>query len=320
MTFGEQSTTLGPLNVSPSISIIALASLPHPFPSLASKLDLGKGLVNLPFIVSLPTPANEHQSFKSVALPLVAVTASPEFNATHIRINVLGHILPLSDAGALPDAISKFVSNYLSYRPSPIVVSSPLYSSLAITADFPPPSHKLELLRDIRITNMKINPRLGLSNAIASDIGLMEILASANVYARVVLPDGVDIDLTVKRVWIDCLVFDGPVSDDFGSNSHAFPSSFTHPVEKLDEPPVPQPLPLPSPLPPRAFGRLTPRSWLNTTSSSDPIQQATSVVEGRSVYVKADVVNVPLEMLPGRQSELTRFVTKVVLIVACFFL
>lgn len=303
-------------NTSPNLLIVARASLPHPFPSLASRLDIGKGFSNLPFTISLPLHpgvAPKIANGLSDSIPVVTVLASPELNATHIRIHLSGHVLPLSNSTYLPYAISVFVNNYLSYRPSPIAISSPLYPLMEISANFPPPSHKLEILRDVKIEDMNIHPGPLVANLPSFGMHLMDILASAKVHARVVLPEGIDINLTVKRLWVDCLIFDGEVPPDlFPTNPPSFPTP-TKSFKKLDDPPLPEPLPLPTPLPPLAFGRITPRAWLNATSSSHPQSDDIEVenTDGRSIYVKADVVDVPLAVLPGRQNELTKFVTKV---------
>jgi len=309
------SSTIETSSVANTVLVTARASLPHPFSSLVSKINLGKDFTSLPFIISLPIPNDTESKDRSLAanIPIVSVSASPEFNLTHMRIDISGHVLPLSNSSDLPKAISSFVSSYLSYQPSPISVFSPLYPSMEINAKFPPPSHRLELLRDVRIENMSIHPGLVLSNNPGFNFEALDILASAQVFARVVLPHGIDIDVEVKRLWVDCLVYDGEVSD----------KVFTHPFRngkddgKSKEPPLPEPMPLPKPLPPRAFGRITPRTWLNATSYSGPVEDEESGKktpkgdDGRSVYVRADVVDVPLEVLPGRQNELRKFVTKV---------
>ncbi|KIJ25592.1 hypothetical protein M422DRAFT_273456 [Sphaerobolus stellatus SS14] len=139
---------------------------------------------------------------------------------------------------------------------------------------------------------------------------MVDILASATVLARVVLPKGIDIEVSVKRLWVDCLVYDGPISND---EPVEFNPGRRSSFDDDSEPPLPEPMPLPNPIPARAFGRITPRTWLNATSASLPVENdgPESSGDGRSVYVRADVVDVPLEVLPGRQNELRRFVTKV---------
>ena len=61
--------------------------------------------------------------------------------------------------------------------------------------------------------------------------------------------------------------------------------------------------PLPSPLPARAFARIRPDDWLPSSSTK---------VNGTNAYeVTAQVVDVPLEVLPGRDALLRSFIAKV---------
>jgi hypothetical protein len=114
------------------------------------------------------------------------------------------------------------------------------------------------------------------------------------------------------------------------------------PSKHKKNPPPPRD-PLPDPLPERAFGHIRPEEWLNAKSvhvdldededdseDSDDVEDAGSGVGKRdgkekerkeketgAVYaVTAKVVDVPLEVLPGRQKEFSNFVSKVRL---CFF-
>ncbi|KAF8503139.1 hypothetical protein JB92DRAFT_2971659 [Gautieria morchelliformis] len=319
-----------------STLIFARAAVANPFATLASKLDLGHGFPPLPFVISLPIPPEQKHASSATGrvqndvIPVVEVYALPELNTTHIGIPLSGHVLPFSDAPArLPDAVSAFVASYLSYRPSPISISSPLYPSLEVSAEFPPPRHRLELLRDVHIEDMSIHPVMdtakpGRAASLEGGIRAVEILASATVHARVVLPRGINIDVRVTRLWVDCFVFDGEVPHE-SKSIHALynlsPSAVT-PSSDDNDPPLPQPLPLPTPLPVRAFGRITPRAWLNATSSSAPhpvyndryhgdASESGGNEAGTNVLVTARLIDVPLEVLPGRQGDLSRFVTKV---------
>jgi len=114
-------------------------------------------------------------------------------------------------------------------------------------------------------------------------------LASGTVTARVVLPKGINIDLNVSRLLPDVLIFDGevPVSD---------PGT------------VAPPTPLPNPLPERAFGHIRPDEWLPASCKTDTPGEG----EGAVFAVAANIVDVPLEVLPGREKEFGDFVSKVV--------
>lgn len=114
-------------------------------------------------------------------------------------------------------------------------------------------------------------------------------LASGTVFARIVLPKGVEVGLDVHRVLPDVLIFDGEVPDSV-KLPHGPPSSPS----------------LPDPLPERAFARIRPDDWLTSLSVPDDPQDG----EGSAFAVTAKIVDVPLEVLPGRQTEFSRFVRK----------
>ncbi|GJJ10259.1 hypothetical protein Clacol_004485 [Clathrus columnatus] len=253
-------------------------------------------------------------------------------------------------------ALSSFIRSYLSYEPSPILLKTLYYPSLEVAAVFPPPEQKMDIIRDVRLEGMWIKPGgffgviptnsvkaaadkflilggeerreiidesletnvedLGISSSLA-----LEVLASATVHARIVLPKGFDVDLEVTRLWVDALIFDGdvpteeePTMDDVEDEDKVASST--------SDPTLPTPFPLPNPLPPRAFARITPKTWLNATSSltkpkpePDDVRKNADtneeVEEGKSIYVTAQAIDVPLQVLLGRQADLRRFVTKV---------
>jgi len=145
-------------------------------------------------------------------------------------------------------------------------------------------------------------------------------LASGIVYAKVVLPKGMDVGVNVSRVFPDVLVFDGeapPVprpQQDMGMEKNKD-------KKKHSPPEMPS---LPDPLPEHAFGHLRPDDWLPSTSvrletvgrsedggddDKDPDGERTT---GAVYAVSAKVVDVPLQVLPGRQREFSNFVGKVI--------
>lgn len=339
-------------------------------------------------------------SQSSTSIPVVKVFTSPTFNETHIRLPIWGYVLPIPDPDSqrnsssnydftpnrvpassiitvqdFTKAVSTFIRSYLSYEPSPILLTTPFYPTLEVAATFPPPEQKIEIIRDVRLENMWIKPGgiFGINTNSNEDIkeivsGVMgrfaghggremfhvknhavhseaagaerenientdvwssfalEVLASATVHGRVVLPPGFNIDLEVTRLWVDALIFDGdvPAEDEGGGDKDEVDASKT--VSNIaGDPPLPTPFPLPTPLPPRAFARITPKTWLNATSSlTKPGERAEAGDEdekaeeegneddnGKSIYVTAEAVDVPLQVLPGRQADLRRFVTKV---------
>ena len=118
------------------------------------------------------------------------------------------------------------------------------------------------------------------------------LLASGTIVARIVLPRGVNVELDVSKVLPDVLDFNGDVPND---------------VPYFGMIPEPEPAPLPDPLPERAFGRIRPDGWVNASS----ILATPEKGEGKAYVVTAKIVDVPLEVLPGRQRQLSSFVRKV---------
>ncbi|KAI4524646.1 hypothetical protein K525DRAFT_262394 [Schizophyllum commune Loenen D] len=220
----------------------------------------------LPFFVSLPTPDGP-------PFQIASISTAP-FTLTHpnITLQITGQVLPLTP-NATHGVLSDFISRYLSAQPNPILLSTPYLLNYTLDAVFPAPSPRPRVLRDVTIRDMHIKP-----------VGTT-FYASGTVYARVVLPRGMDIDLNVSRVLPDVIVFDGEVPDDIDPE-HG----------------------LPDPLPERAFGRLQPEEWIPADSVPDDHEGD----EGSALAVRADIVDVPLEVLPGRQKEFSNFVSKVI--------
>ncbi|THU87982.1 hypothetical protein K435DRAFT_762209 [Dendrothele bispora CBS 962.96] len=226
----------------------------------------------LPFIISLPT--------NDSSIP-IATVSTKSFSLTHpnITLDISGHVLSLPIGSS--STLSTFLSRYLSAKPNPILISTPLLPDFNVNATFPAPNPRPHILRNVSIHNMKLKA-LGTS-----------FLASGEVQARVILPKGMNIDLDVKHVLPDVMVFDGEVPE------IVYPNPST---------PGPSPPPLPDPLPEKAFGRIRPDDWLDSTCVAVP----TGDNEGSAFNVSATIVDVPLQVLPGRQKEFGDFVSKVI--------
>ncbi|KAJ7092795.1 hypothetical protein B0H15DRAFT_832541 [Mycena belliarum] len=250
-----------------SLELTALATLPDPAPTTFNLTS-----PSLPFIISLP-------SANGTATPIASVSTAP-FTLTHpnITLAIAGTVLPLRPSAA--PLLSAFLTRYLSGRANPIVVSTPLVPDLDADLDFPAPSPRPQILRNVTIHDMALRPRGS------------TFVASGTVYARVVLPRGMQVGLHIGRVLPDVLVFDGPVPDG---------------AEYLPEGDPTSP-PLPDPLPAGAFGHLRPDDWLPALSGPVPSEDD----EGAAFAVTAKIVDVPLEVLPGRQKEFSNFVSKVI--------
>lgn len=266
-----------------SVSIDARATIIDPAP-----LSFNFTSPNLPFIVSVPSLSNP-----SIPIPVVSAHTRP-FSLTHPNITVLisGSILPIPSSAS--STLSSFLSNYLSATPNPIIISSPILPGLDIDTTFPGPVTKPKVLRNVTIQNMRIriDPNGGGS-----------FLASGTVWARAVLPRGMDIELDARRVLPDVLVFDGEVPE----------SSITHPsLHSYASPTHP---PLPDPLPERAFARIMPDDWLPSSCVPSEGEEG----EGSAYIVTANITDVPLEVLPGRNKEFSSFVSKVWCLFFFFF-
>ncbi|EJD01872.1 uncharacterized protein FOMMEDRAFT_147059 [Fomitiporia mediterranea MF3/22] len=286
--------TLETFNISTvdhNVSINATASLVNPLST-----SLSMRIPSLPFFVAL-SDVN-----KSDTTVVVTSGKVEQFTLTHpnITLHLNGTVPPLPRSSS--PLLSAFLSAYLAGVDAPIVVGTPLLSALKMPAFFPAPNPKPQILRDVHIKNMRISLR-GES-----------VLASGTIFAHVVLPTGVHVLVDAKRIWPDVLVFDGEVppddEDEIGRNvfladadDFVYPSSTTSGEEDEDRVDVPKD-PLPSPLPPRAFARIRPDDWL--PAHSEPISDSNNVYE-----VTAKVVDVPLEVLPGRDHLLRSFVSKV---------
>ncbi|TFK31100.1 hypothetical protein BDQ12DRAFT_694555 [Crucibulum laeve] len=257
-----------------NLTLTAQATIIDPFPSSVKFTS-----PPLPYIISLPSDA----SHLSPPLHVASVITAP-FTLTHpnITLHISGHVLPLPST-SFP-ILSNFLTRYLSGTPNPIIITSPFIPNITVTTDFPAPNPRPHLLRNVTIRDMKIRP-----------VGTT-FVASGIVYARVVLPKGVNVGVDVYRVLPDVLIFDGEVPDN------------TEPWIG-DAPPSP---PLPNPLPERAFGHIRPDDWLPSISVPSKPEEG----EGTAYEVTAKVVDVPLEVLPGRQKAFGDFVSKVSLVLS----
>ncbi|KAI6145072.1 hypothetical protein BKA82DRAFT_4169754 [Pisolithus tinctorius] len=230
---------------------------------------------SLPFIVSVPGAGD-------TLVPLASVHTEP-FSLTHPTISILisGHVLPLSPEATGP--LSIFVSRYLSLQHNPISIASPLFPSLVIDAEFPSPDTRPDILRNVTIRNMRVKPN-------STGNGL---LASGEVFARLVLPKGMNFSMDVRRVFPNILVFDGDVPES-AANVTITSRNGSCTI-------------LPDPLPPRAFGHICPEEWLKAASTYDGSEDG-----GSAFLVTASIVNVPIQVLPGREQEFSNFVSKVI--------
>ncbi|CAA7263313.1 unnamed protein product [Cyclocybe aegerita] len=257
------------------LALNATATVVNPVPA-----DFVLSVPSLPFVISLP-----HKP----PIDLASVSTKP-FRLAYpkVTLSISGNVLPISTSSF--NVLSQFVTRYLSGQSNIVLVSSPLLPNLSVEAEFPGPYPRPHLLRNVTIHDMKIRATGSV------------FLASGTVYARVVLPAGIEVGLDVFRVFPDVLIFDGEVPEP------APLELFEHKNHKKHNETAPPEVPLPDPLPEKAFGHIRPDDWL--PSVSNPIEPEGG--KGIAYEVSAKVVDVPLEVLPGRQKEFSNFVGKVI--------
>ncbi|TFK52786.1 hypothetical protein OE88DRAFT_1656374 [Heliocybe sulcata] len=264
----EDLVTLKTFSVSSgkeSLHLGALATMINPVPH-----NVHFVAPELPFTISLLNNS------ASVPVPVAFIHTDP-FHLTHpnITLSVSGSVLPLPST--VSSVLSSFLSRYLSGKRNPIQISSNLLQGMSFDTFFPAPNPKPQILRDVTIRDMKIKPTGPKGDTIA---------ASGTVFARAVLPKGMDVSLSVNRVWPDVLVYDGVVPD-LGTC-----------VDGCTETP---------PLPEGAFAHIKPEEWLLSESHEEAPGE-----EGAVFAVTAKIDDVPLEVLPGREKEFSHFVSKVI--------
>ncbi|KAL5478543.1 hypothetical protein ACEPAI_2727 [Sanghuangporus weigelae] len=285
--------TLESFNISStnrSVSINATASVIDPLP-----ISLHMRVPSVPFSVSLSDANNTNET------ATVTTGQTEPFSLTHPNITLrLSGIVPPLPRSSSP-LLSSFLSSYLAGHDVPIVVGTPLLPSLKIPTFFPAPHPKPRIIRDVHIKDMRISLR-GES-----------VLASGTINAQVELPSGVNVMVDARKIWPDVLIFDGKVpSEEELTPSRASVDNTQNYHDDDDDndddddgrASIPKD-PLPSPLPKRAFARIRPNDWL-------PAQCSLIPDSNNSAYdVTAQVVDVPLEVLPGRDNLLRSFISKV---------
>jgi len=240
---------------------------------------------SLPFLISIP----RHQNDTPATVPAVRVETDPiTLTYPNTTIRVHGHVVPLT-SDSFP-SLSSFVTSYLNEESPRISLSTPLLPGVTLDTVFPAPVPRPQVIRNITIKDMKVRP-------LAS--GTM--LASGTVFAKIVLPKGMDMILQVDAVYPQLLVYDGPVPDDESTGTEGLLEG------EGDDDNLPEKMPLPDPLPANAFAHIRPGQWLD--SISVPLGQQYG--EGSVFSVSAEIVDIPLEVLPGRQREFSSFVGKV---------
>ncbi|KAF8343990.1 uncharacterized protein EI90DRAFT_3027798 [Cantharellus anzutake] len=299
------------------IGFSALASLLLPLTqSTLLKLNLPSDLPQFRFQVSLING----EGGVNRTVPFVLLSTSPELdNGTSdselasVNFPVKGSLLPLLPSTVPP--LSRLVSNYLSAQSSIIILSSaPLAKGKSLISlpptpiTIPGPSKRPKILKNITVKNMHLSPSK------SGDT----LVASGTLFATYGLPTAMQ-DLTplidIRKVWPDTLIFNGEVPPDTFRDDNEGSGRIMTPGEN----------PLPDPLPERAFARILPEDWIpahevppenaadilnRNEASSKWMDMQGGVVTG---VVTAEIVDVPLQILPGRDAEFQAFVRKIML-------
>lgn len=229
----------------------------------------------LPFDISISGADNISIRVASLRVEPLALTRP------NITLHISGSTTEIG--GGASSAISDFVGKYLAQEPAPILLATPILPNVTFPALFPAPAKRPDILRDVTIRDMKLK---ALPNG--------SFVASGMIFARVTLPDSFDIDLSVHKVWPEVLVFNGEVPDSAPEPAHASPINRGMQMG------------IPDPLPQGAFGHIKPDVWLPSVS-----MRVIPSAYGSEYIVTANVTEVPLEILPGRNKEFSNFVSKV---------
>jgi len=262
-----------------NLTIVALAAIPNPLPEVHLVIP------SLPYLVSLLAPSLS-------PLPIATGRVKPEVTTSNITLPIEGTILRIPSTSTSPHAtilLSHFLTLFLSGIPPPIRISTPLLPDLHLDTTFPAPSPPPKVLRDVTIKRMMLT--FGKEG---------EIFASGIVWARLVMPKGINVPVNATDIWPDVLVFDGEVPDEDGSDldQRTWTEDVTHPTgahiptppwlpnpsPHRPLPPVPpinfpshhggdddetEPPPLPDPIPEHAFARIRPDTWLAAETTPD---------------------------------------------------
>lgn len=239
---------------------------------------------DLPFEVLLPD-GDRHAPLARVVTRPVSLDARHQ---SSIAVRIDGEV-DRNLGGASERALSRFLQNYLHGKDNEVIVrglASVPHSLCNATSTAPTPSWILRALPAINATVAFPSPPDELDLIRSVTIENMRIsqadgrfMASGIVKAVVELPKemrGLHVDVTAALP--DILVFNGATAD----------------KREID--------PDQEPYPPKAFGHIHPPKWLSATSET----------QGDLIMVTAPIQDQPLDVIPGRDSELSDFVTKIV--------
>lgn len=265
-----------------ALSIAALATIPNFAPQVNLTVPF-----SLPFSISLPTKASETDNRMALVITEpINVTSLNEV----IELNMSGIITAnFTSPENQTSALSVFIREFLHGNDNDITVNGlATLPDFAHSAPSPPgwllsslPSLSLPLVFPGPHPRPKVIQSVTIEHMrISESAGKMK--ASGIVVAEVELPHEMQsIVVDVIEVLPDVLVFDGPAPDDDDDDE--------------DDPP------------PRAFGHINPDDFLDATTSPSGDPQYP-----HRLVVTAPLAEVDLNVLPGRDTVLSDFVTKVI--------
>lgn len=253
------------------MQIAAAASLPNP------------GVGEVPYALPFSIAVNGSEMAQ-----VIARTSGVSSEA--INILIAGDVTALKGG----DALETFLRRFLRGKDSPIVVKGlnhipeghnvpappqwvlDTLPSVSLNLIFPGPKPKPEVVKSVTIENMHISELNG------------GVAASGTVVALIELPDGFrDVTVNVTAIKPDVFVFDGALEDSADDEEDAGRPDPENPPE-------------------RAFGRIAPDFFLNsTTTASEEFPGA--------LEVRADFEDMPLQILENRQGVFRSFVGKIFL-------
>lgn len=256
----------------------------------------------IPFAISLPTPApRKNRTSPATArdgddVLMAHVDMLPfhlSMDTKKIPLSLTGALIRAEEGGdKLRAALGDFLGRFLKGQSSPVRIRydaaytagptsslpapPPFIGRLlsdfgAVTVPFPAPPSG-QLLKNVTIEGMRVRPEGG------------EVLCSGTVKGVLELPEemkALQSLLDITQIQPDVLVYDGDL-----------------PKPKAEGEEYP-----PDPLPRNAFGRLKTDHLIPATTVLDPTHNRT--------LLEAKLVDVPIELLPGRGDAFRRYVGKI---------
>ncbi|GAA97542.1 uncharacterized protein L969DRAFT_56120 [Mixia osmundae IAM 14324] len=244
----------------------------------------------LPFSISMALETNATASARSVPLAQVhTLPFSLRKGQANFTLAIEGSMTPFQtmDPSSAEAAFSTFLTRFVKGQDNLVQIQysaaqrgagsappaflQPLLKPYVVPMNFPGSNSTEQLIKDLRIENMKIDPSGG------------DLMCSGKVVGQLNLPEEMatlSSVLDISAIWPDILVYDGDVTDTADSTSNSWP---------------------PSPAPANAFARLRTPDW----------QAAQTLHQGNVSYIVSEIKQVPLDLLPGRSDVFRRYVGKI---------